>query len=77
MRQPSDPIWKSLIIVAFSAMVGTAIFVSVGYALGGPSAGFLDWLQANSGGKAWTWVILGAGTGGAFGYFWRTMQKSS
>jgi hypothetical protein len=76
LRQPRDPLWKSLLIVASSAMVGTAIFVSVGYTVGAPSAGFLAWLQANSGGNARTWAILGAGTGGVFGYFWRVIQKS-
>jgi hypothetical protein len=61
VRKPKDPIWKTLLIVSATAIVGAAIFAGVGSAFG-------------AGGK--TWAVLGAGTGGAFGYFWQKIRHS-
>ena len=62
VRKPRNPIWKALLIVSASAIIGAAIFMGVGSVFG-------------TGGDR-TWAVLGAFTGGAFGYFWRKVRHS-
>ena len=62
MRKRSDPIWKSLLIISASAIIGATIFLGVGSAFGARDSR--------------VWAVLGAGTGGAFGYLWRKIRHS-
>jgi hypothetical protein len=62
VRKPSDSIRKTLLIVFATAIVGASIFMGVGAAFG-------------AGGDR-TWAVLGACTGGAFGYFWWKVRHS-